>query len=144
MSRILGIDYGTRKIGIALSDEHQKVAFPRGVYPNIWPAIKDTIADILLHENITDIVIGLPLTLEGEESKMSTEVRAFVDKLQEYIRLPLHFENESFTSKAVDAAGAAPPHKTDASAAALILQTFLDRQNIGKKDVSGGEEQSAL
>ncbi|MDP2677036.1 MAG: Holliday junction resolvase RuvX [bacterium] len=129
MSRMLGIDYGLRKAGIALSDEGQTVAFPKGVYPSAWPGIKDTISDILAKETVSEIVIGLPLTLEGEESDMSKKVRAFVEKLRQYFSLPIYFENESFTSKAVSASGAAPPHKIDASAAALILQSFLDRRN---------------
>ncbi|PIR69202.1 MAG: Holliday junction resolvase RuvX [Candidatus Niyogibacteria bacterium CG10_big_fil_rev_8_21_14_0_10_46_36] len=129
MSRILGIDYGLRKAGLALSDEGHKVAFPKGVYPSAWPGIKDVIADILAKETIAEIVIGLPLTLEGDESDMSRHVREFVLHLKEFFNLPIHFENESFTSRAVQSSGAAPPHKTDASAAALILQSFLDRRN---------------
>ena len=129
MSKILGIDFGTKKIGMALSDEGQKVAFPKGVYPNIEPFLRDTIADLILREDISEIVVGLPKALGGEETKTSKAVREFSEHLQKNFRLPFHFEDESFTSRAVETSGAAPPHKTDASAAALILQSFLDRRN---------------
>ncbi|MBI4114788.1 MAG: Holliday junction resolvase RuvX [Candidatus Niyogibacteria bacterium] len=133
MSKILGLDYGSKKVGVALSDDGQKVAFPKGVYPNVDPLIWEALANLMLQENVSAIVMGLPTALSGEDTETTKEARAFAENIKKHFRLPLRFEDESFTSKAVDTNGAAPPHKTDASAAALILQTFLDRNNLGKK-----------
>lgn len=128
MARILGIDYGTKKIGLAISDEEQKLAFPKTVEPNVWDYVRDSIRDFILKENISAIVIGLPIGLDGQETELSAEVRKFAEKLKEVFRLPMYFENEVYTSAQVKTAGASPEHKIDASSAALILQTFLDRR----------------
>lgn len=132
MSRILSIDYGTRKIGFALSDEEQKIAFPKDVQENIFEIVIAYIGNLILKEDITEIVIGLPLNLDGSDNELTKEVRMFTEHLRDYFRLPIHFEDESFTSKAVESSNAAPYRKTDASAAALILQSFLDRRNRKK------------
>lgn len=129
MSRILGIDYGTRKIGFALSDEDQKIAFPKDVQENIFDMVAEHIGNIILHEDVTEVVVGLPRNFDGTDNELTKEVREFADRLKDYFRLPMHFEDESFTSKAVESSNAAPYRKTDASAAALILQSFLDRRN---------------
>ena len=130
MARVLGIDYGTKKIGFALSDEGQKFAFPKTVQPNVWDYVRETIRDFILKENVSEIVLGLPVGLNGRETELSREVRKFSEKLKEVFKLPIHFENEVYSSAQVKTEGSAPEHKIDASSAALILQTFLDqRQN---------------
>lgn len=128
MTRILGIDYGTKKIGFALSDESQKIAFPKTVQPNVWDYVRDAIRDFILKENASEIVIGLPVGLDGKETELSGKVRKFVEKLKEIFKLPIHFENEVYTSAQVRTFESSPEHKIDASSAALILQTFLDRR----------------
>ncbi|QQG45840.1 MAG: Holliday junction resolvase RuvX [Candidatus Niyogibacteria bacterium] len=128
MARILGIDYGTKKIGFALSDESQKIAFPKTVQPNVWDYARDSIRDFILKENVSEIVIGLPVGLNGEETPLSGDVRKFAEKLKEVFSVPIHFENEVYSSAQIRTEGSAPEHKIDASSAALILQTFLDRR----------------
>ena len=129
MSRILGIDYGTKKIGFAVSDEEQKIAFPKDVQQNMFELVVDYIRALILKEDIAEIVIGLPRNFDGSDNELTKEVRAFAEHLKEYFKMTIHFEDESFTSKAVQSSGGAPYRKTDASAAALILQSFLDRRN---------------
>ena len=131
MTRVLGIDYGTKKIGFALSDEGQKLAFPKTVQPNVWDYVRDAVREFILKENISEIVIGLPVGLNGQETELSDKVRAFAEKLKSEFALPIHFENEVYSSAQVKTEEAAPLHKIDASSAALILQTFLDRRQGG-------------
>lgn len=132
MPRILGLDYGRKKIGLALSDPEGKIAFPKSVYPAKWPYIAEYLRDVIDKEDVGEIVIGLPLNLDGTENDISQEVVKFVENLKEYFKIPMHFESEVFTSAAVKTGGAAPSHKIDASAAALILQSYLDRMSAEK------------
>lgn len=127
-NKILGIDYGTKKIGFAFSDYEQKIAFPRTVHANVWKYVSEDIRDFILNEDVSEIVIGLPVGLDGRENELSSEVRAFAEKLKIDFSLPIHFENEVYSSALVKTSGASPVHKIDASSAALILQTFLDRR----------------
>ncbi|MDX1579746.1 MAG: Holliday junction resolvase RuvX, partial [Gemmatimonadota bacterium] len=85
MPRILGIDYGERRVGLALSDETATIASPlptlkrrKGKRPPVAP-----VARLVEEHGAEEIVIGLPLTLEGEESEWTREVRAFGEKLAE-------------------------------------------------------------
>lgn len=128
MPRVLGIDYGTKKIGIALSDESKKLAFPKTVHPNSWEYFNNFLRDLIVKEDIDEIVVGLPAMLDGSDSTLTPEVKEFAERIKNLTSMPVHFENEAFTSSAVDSGGAAPHGKSDASAAALILQSFLDRR----------------
>ncbi|MBI1956964.1 MAG: Holliday junction resolvase RuvX [Candidatus Niyogibacteria bacterium] len=142
MPRVLGVDYGTKKIGIAVSDEGQKIAFPRTVLPNEWVSVRDFLFQQVA-EGVSEIVLGLPVGLDGKETKLSGEVRRFAQKLGKEFGLPVHFENEVYSSAAVKTAsgfrlaeagyshakaGEARPKNIDAASAAVILQSFLDRR----------------
>lgn len=133
MSRALGIDYGTKKIGIALSDEGKKIAFPKTVHPNSWEYFSNFLRDFIVKEDVDEIVVGLPTMLDGSDSNLTPEAKEFAEKIKNMTNMPVYFENEAFTSSAVSAQGAAPHGKSDASAAALILQSFLDRRNNSNK-----------
>lgn len=128
MSRILGIDYGEKKIGFSLSDEGQNIASPKTTQPNVWKYVKEYMEDLILKENISEIVVGLPLSLRGEETDFGKKVLIFVEKLKENFKLPINLENEIFTTQQAKSTESAPKEKLDASAAALILQTYLDKK----------------
>lgn len=128
MPRVLGLDYGTKKIGIALSDEGKKLAFPKTVHPHSWEHFSNFLRDLVARENVDEIVVGLPTMLDGSDSDLTPEAKDFAEKIKNLTKMPVYFENEAFTSSAVDSSGAAPHGKSDASAAALILQSFLDRR----------------
>lgn len=139
MSRVLGIDYGERRIGLAVSDPTATIAQPlptlvrrRGKRPPVA-----RIARLAEEHAVEGAVIGLPLTLEGTESEWTREVRAFGDKLAERSGLPVHFLDERMTSvraeRAVRALGLSKRERerkgrVDAAAAVLILQAYLDRR----------------
>lgn len=137
MPRILGVDYGERRIGIALSDPSGMIAQPltallrrRGKRPP-FGAIERLISE---HE-VGEIVVGLPLQSDGEESDWTRETRAFGDKLAARTGLAVHYQDERMTSaraeRAVRSIGLPRTEREqkgriDAAAAALILQAFLD------------------
>lgn len=139
MGRVLGIDFGERRIGLALSDPTRVIATPlptlqrrAGKRPPVA-----AILDIVVSHEVDQLVVGLPLTLEGEESDWTRAVRSFGERLGERSGLPVAYLDERMTSvraeRAVRSLGL-PKHererkeRVDAAAAVLILQAFLDAQ----------------
>ncbi len=126
--RYLGVDYGRARIGIAVSDPEGKIAFPDRVITR--RGIRQVIAEfekIIGEKEIGAIVAGLPLGLAGGETQETEEVRAFTARLETALRIPIHFENEIFTTRMAEAHGKGK--MSDASAAAIILQSYLDKKN---------------
>ena len=120
--RYLGIDYGAKRIGLALSDSEGSIAFPHATVGSV-----EEVVEVISREGVERVIIGLPLTLHGKESDESARVRQFVSELSKRVQLPIAFENEVFTTKLAERH--TPREKADASAAALILQSYLDREN---------------
>jgi putative holliday junction resolvase len=139
LPRILGVDYGTRRIGLAVSDPTGTIAqaLPvlmrrAGKRPPV-AALMQTIQD---HE-VKEVVIGLPLSLAGEETDWTREVREFGAKLAERASVPVAFLDERMTSvlaeKTVRSIGLKrtareQKERVDTTAALLILQAYLDRR----------------
>lgn len=128
MARVLGIDYGTKKIGFAFSDQEGRIAFPKSVQPNVWSYVSAYVSDLILKDDVSEIVLGLPVGLDGEETELSAQVRKFADKLKEEFALPIYFENEVYSTAQARTLEGSAEEKIDAASAALILQTFLDRR----------------
>lgn len=127
--RYLGIDYGTKRIGVAISDEAATLAFPHDVIKAGKSAAAE-IADICKVNGITVAVIGESRNYKGDENKVMEEVHPFMSELEKAgLRVILEPEILS-TVQAERIQG----KKTDidASAAAIILQSFLDRQAYQK------------
>ncbi|HLU25339.1 MAG TPA: Holliday junction resolvase RuvX [Longimicrobiales bacterium] len=138
MARYLGIDYGERRIGMAVSDPTGTIATAlptlvrrRGKRPPVAEILR--IADEL---EVDAFVIGLPLTSDGDENEWTLEVRAFGDRLAERGGRPVHYVDERMTSARAERVvrGSGLPRSkrerkesVDAVAAVLILQAFLDR-----------------
>ncbi len=128
MSRILGIDFGTRRIGLALSDEELRLAFPHRVLQSSGKIVEE-IGAICASEEISEIVVGLPRGLANmQDTAMTAQVRTFAKSL-EALKLPVHFEEEYLSTR--EAHGSPARQKEiDASAATIILQSFLDRKKF--------------
>lgn len=125
--RYLGIDYGTRRIGIALSDQGGRIAFPKKVIANRGEArFTEEIKSIIKEENVSEIVVGLPVSLDGRETEIMQEVRRFAKALENSTALPVRLENEMLTTHMVEQVGIEKEH-IDEAAAALILQAYLDK-----------------
>jgi putative holliday junction resolvase len=137
--RVLGIDFGERRVGLALSDPSATIAQPlptlqrrAGKRPPVA-----AITEIIQQNEVEQAVIGLPLDLAGEETEWTRAVREFALKLQERAGIPVEFLDERLTSvqaeRAVRSLGLKrsereQKHRVDAAAAVLLLQTFLDRR----------------
>jgi len=129
--RLLGIDYGKKKIGLAFGDTETKIAVPlEVVYKQGDEAIRD-IVSILKKEDMEGIVIGIPNAVGNHPNeKQIAIVRMFVDKLKKVIDLPIEEEDESFTTaesrRLMFEEGAEA--EEDALAAMIILQSYLNRK----------------
>ncbi len=123
--RYLGIDYGGKRIGVALTDEGGRMAFPYGIISNdlkTWVRIRE----LCEKEAVGKIILGLPLDLQGRETAMTREVRVFGAKLREETGLEIILQNEMLSTK--EAEHFQGHHKQiDASAAALILDSYLKK-----------------
>jgi putative Holliday junction resolvase len=137
--RYLGIDYGTKRVGTALSDEEGMLAFPHRILKNDMSLV-DTIHNICGEENISAIVLGESHDLSGKPNKVMGSIEEFKRNLEAELDLPIYFQMEFMTT--VEARGRAgketnnarktvkeKKESADASAAALILQRYLDKKN---------------
>lgn len=140
--RYLGIDYGTKRIGLALSDEEGTLAFPHAVLPN-QAGIVQAIEDVVRNEDVEAFVMGESTDLKGEANPVQKQIVGFANALERRFELPIFFEKEFMTSTEAHGrqgkeslharqTGFVKPTELDARAAALILQRFLDKQK--KKD----------
>ena len=137
--KYMGIDYGTKRVGLALSDDSGTLAFPHAVFENTI-GLTAAIEDIVRSEKIDEIVMGESIGLDGQENPVQKQIKGFADALERRFEVPVRFEKEFLTSfeahgrqgKEVNNARQtkfAAPENLDASAAALILQRYLDKQN---------------
>jgi putative holliday junction resolvase len=138
MGKILAIDYGTVRIGLAISDISKKIAFPlknivakKASNISVLTKLLDEIAQ--LTPEIDAIVVGLPLRLNGKDSRMTIEVRLFADMLKEKTKLPLIMWDERLTSSYANTCMKEGMVKRkqrnklcDPLAAAIFLQNYLD------------------
>jgi putative Holliday junction resolvase len=127
--RYLGIDYGTKRVGLALSDDDGKMGFPHLVVHNT-PALLEELSVFVADEGIGGIVFGDSKNLDGEDNKIQEELKAFAEALGKNAGVPVYFEPEYYTTKqAKDAQKLAGKEsdRADAIAAAIILTTYLER-----------------
>lgn len=125
--RYLGIDYGSKKIGLAVSDEGGSFAFPFLIFANISKDNSiEKILKIIEEKKIERVVIGESLNLKGEENKILKDAKSFAGKLNEKSGLEVNFEKEWLST--IEARRFQDRHDADDSAAAIILQRFLDKE----------------
>jgi putative Holliday junction resolvase len=136
--KMLGVDYGSKYVGIAISDDNGNIAFPHEVVERRYA--HDTIVKLVASKHIKAIIVGESLDAQGRRNAIGNEADAFASRLRDELKLPVVFERESFTSW--HARQRIPEHRgtisrlrqervtesrVDAAAAALILQRYLDR-----------------
>jgi putative Holliday junction resolvase len=132
--KILGVDYGQVRIGLAVSDPDRKFSFPLASYTR-----RDRQADaehfraVVSAEEVGSIVVGLPVHLDGHEGRAAAEARRFGAWLAEATGLPVSFYDERFTTVEAETAlwDAGLSHRErrarrDKVAAQILLQTYLD------------------
>jgi len=141
---ILGFDYGSKRLGIAVSDLMQSIATAYKIWPRAdWAKDVAEIKRIVAEKEVGAFVYGLPLQMDGGEGEIAKEVRAFAEKMAKEIPLPYMFWDERLSSaamerfliKEVDMSRAKRKKVLDASAAAYILQGALDAMNYGDRGV---------
>jgi putative Holliday junction resolvase len=134
MSRILGLDYGARRLGFAVSDPGKVVATPREVVTvqNDREAAQ-AVARLCRETGAERLVIGLPLRLDGGASEQTTRVRAFAESLKEQLTIPVELWDERFTTATAEQAliegGTRRQRRkevVDKLAAQIMLQHYLD------------------
>lgn len=137
--KYLGIDYGSKRVGVAISDENSTMAFPYKIIQNNMELV-DTIHNICGTEEIGAIVLGESHDLSGKPNKIMGSIEEFKRNLEAELDLPVYFQKEFMTT--VEARGRegkgvndarktkkTEQKKADSSAAALILQRYLDKIN---------------
>jgi putative Holliday junction resolvase len=134
VTRLLGVDYGSVRIGLAVSDPDRKISFPLTTYHRRGPQQDAAFfRDLVKEEQIGQVVVGLPVHLSGREGQQATEARAFGAALATWTGLPVVFWDERFTTVEAEAHlwAAGLTHKRrkerrDRVAAQILLQTYLD------------------
>lgn len=133
--RYLGVDYGSKNVGLALSDEAGSMGFPHAIAANT-PRLVDELCALIAKENVGAVVIGESRNLAGGENPIAKDARTLGDALAERAGVPVLYESEVFTTalarrlpeKQEKSRAAKPRGQVDDSAAALILTSFLTRQ----------------
>lgn len=140
--RILGLDIGERRTGVAVSDESKTFAFPLTTVHahNKRQWIAEIIRLISAEENIESIVVGLPLTHHGEEGRDAKNIQTYIALLQEKTKFPVIQWDERFTTVEAerylleaDVSRSKRKEVIDKVAATIILQTYLDCKKYGSK-----------
>lgn len=136
MAKLIGIDYGEKKVGIALSDNSGTFAFPKEVVSNDGKLV-NYVVGLADKENISRIVIGRSTNYQGKDNPIMERINQFKKALEEKLSIPIDFEIEFLTSaeakrqpQEADLPRSRKPrvHKrVDAGAAAIILQSFIDK-----------------
>jgi putative holliday junction resolvase len=125
--RILALDYGAARCGVAVSDPTQTLATP--LDPILRPGTRKGIRRVvtLVDElGVRNIVVGLPLSLSGGDSAQTTETRAWAERLRGLVDVPVEMLDERFTTKLAAQAGGSTSE--DSRAAAVLLEDWLGRR----------------
>jgi putative Holliday junction resolvase len=131
--RVLAVDFGEKRIGLATSDATGRIATPRVTLRRRGDArAAEDIARFCREEEVDLVVFGLPRSPEGIESPFAARVRSFARKFAESFPVPVRFHEETLTS--VEAARRLPPgaarEEVDRAAAAVLLEDFLEHEKV--------------
>lgn len=133
---MLGLDVGNRRIGIAVSDDLGIIATPVG-YVERGPTDRTQIQALIDRYQVTGLVAGIPRSMSGEEGMQAKDVRTWSKQLAKDLAIPLQFYDERLTTvmaeRALISSGRKREqrkHEIDATAAAIMLQGYLDSQSV--------------
>ena len=142
MARILGLDWGSRRIGVAISDDRESFAVGYGVWPSDEAVFFAQLDQTMRDEDVKLVVVGYPLTLRGEVGPKAREVDAFIEKL-ELRGYSVKRWDERYTSqdasRALSRLGISQKKqrgKLDMPAAVIMLQSYLDESRAAPTDTS--------
>ena len=131
--RVLGLDLGDVRIGVAISDPERRMAVPMGTVRTGAPADLRAIAELVREHDVVLVVVGLPLRLSGERGSAAAKAEGFADALRAVLDVPVVLQDERLSTveaeRALREGGVSGPARravVDRSAAAVILQAYLD------------------
>jgi putative Holliday junction resolvase len=132
VGRVLALDHGTVRIGVAVSDAAGIVAHPRG-YIDAGGSVIDRVRELITELEIERIVVGLPVSLDGSEGPPAVAARAFAAEIGELTGIPTELVDERFTTAIAERAlietGTRRERRQrlrDGAAAAVLLQDWLE------------------
>ena len=134
----LGIDYGTKRIGLAWADE-LGIALPIGAVPGVDDqSYLDRIADLIEAKEVNELIVGYPIHMDGTVGVRAKEVDVFIATLEKSFAMPVHRVDERLTSLAAEESLGVQSKKKkkknlgkiDASAAGIILRDFIENRNV--------------
>ena len=136
--RLLGIDFGTKRVGVAVSDLYQKISSPLHNYQRIGRRADECFFRSVVEEyEAAGLVVGLPIHMSGDESQKSTEARKYGAWLSKVTSLPVAFQDERYSSVQAEALMLQANLTTkqrkariDKLAAQILLQQFLDARSM--------------
>jgi len=134
--RVLALDYGSARCGAALSDPTGTLATP--VEPLLRPDTRkglNRVVELVERSHAELVVIGLPLSLSGEDSRQTSRSREFAARLASLIRVPVELADERFTTKTARELGGSAAE--DSRAAAVLLESWLARHATAERDPDG-------
>lgn len=131
--RVLGLDLGDVRIGVAISDPERRLAVPLGTIHTGAPADLKAVASLVRDNDVSLVVVGHPLLLSGDAGERARHAEAFADALRSVLEVPVVLQDERLSTVEADralreagASGARRRAAVDRSAATVILQAFLD------------------
>ena len=140
LGRVMGIDYGDRRVGVAISDEGRMISQALATLQRQRrgdQALTQEISLLLLEHEVTQVVVGWPLRLNGREGIQTQKVDRFITQLTQVTSLPICRWDERLTTTSAERAlreggvkGKRRRDKVDQVAAALILQSWLDAESV--------------
>lgn len=146
--RALALDLGSKRVGVAVSDELRLTARP---LPSLrrtpWKRLVKDLCELCSEFDVRVLVLGLPLRLDGSEGDAAREVRKLARNLRLSLKLPVAFQDERLTSKAAEASlraeglqGAEAAARVDSESAAIFLRDYLARQSDRPRRGFEGED----
>ncbi len=147
MGKYLALDYGEKRLGLAISDVTRTIARPyRTLTVQSPKQIIKELRTIIEEEGVEKLIVGLPRTMKGTDSRQTERVREFVATLQQQLVVPVEMEDERLTTvqahATLHALGKQPSRhrdRVDQYAAVHLLQTVLDREKLQQKREQGNE-----
>lgn len=125
MARVMGIDYGSKRVGVSLTDEDGRIAFPKAVLPNDR-FLASSLTELIVGNNVSEVVIGESRDNAGQENSIARSARALAQGIEADTGVTIHFEPEFWSSQEVRTHTGAS--RVDAEAAAVILNSFLTKR----------------
>lgn len=138
--RYLAIDYGTKRTGLAICDPTETIVSPLAVLDSRKDLLSE-ITEIISVENVSEVVVGLPLNMDGSQGSQAKLSLKFAEQLKKHIDIPINLQDERLSSfgaeeklASAEFTRAQKKERLDAIAAAEILQIFLDKKNSSNSE----------